>query len=102
MHEVESKVQEFTTKMEKYYDSTVKFRWDIEKSFDRHSEEILHQLHLEESRIQDIEIKLVNFIDLNERFNTFEGKYKPLLDFATINAKTPLFVERYLPLMIHL
>ena len=48
---------ELKIKMEKYYDATVKFRWDIEKSYDRHTEEIMHKLHLEESRLQDIEIK---------------------------------------------
>ena len=100
--ECQMKVADFQTKLNHYYDDTVKFRMEITEAFEKHSNEILERLHIDESRLQDLEIKHLNFTDLKKKFLDFEKTMLPALNFANKNAKTPLFVERYLPLLIHL
>ena len=41
-------------------------------------------------------------MELKEKFHEFQYEIKPTLELAAKNGKTSLFVERYLPLLIHL
>lgn len=98
----EVKISEFVAKLNLYHNDTIKFRVDIDKSFQNCTEEIFDRLHADESRLQDLEIKHLNFIELKDKFHEFQYEIQPTLELAAKNGKTSLFVERYLPLLIHL
>ena len=67
----EVKISEFVAKLNLYHNDTIKFRVDIDKSFQNCTEKIFDRLHADESRLQDLEIKHLNFIELKDKFHEF-------------------------------
>ena len=58
-------------KLDLYREDTINFRNDIDKSFQKCTEDIFERLHADESRLQDLEIKHLNFVELKEKFHEF-------------------------------
>jgi len=70
--------------------------------FDVSMRDIFKRLHLEESRISDLELKTRPLDSLTKDVVIAKGDINQLKQYTSANRINGIFIERYVPLICHL
>jgi len=74
---------------------------DIKRSYSESNELIFKRLKISEDRIQDCELACLDMKRLRTDHSSFERKFHDVANFLDANKNTSLYVERYMPILIH-
>ena len=74
---------------------------DIKKSYSDSNKLIFQRLKVSEDRIQEVEITCIDMKRLRKDQSEFERKFHDVAKFLDANKSTSLYVERYLPILVH-